>query len=36
MYIDKDRGFEVNGVDFGKYLTQVDFEYNKLWAQDSR
>ena len=34
MYIDKD-SLIINGVNMGAYLTQADFEYNKLWASDS-
>lgn len=34
MFIDK-TGFQVDGIDFGKYLLQIDFGYNKLWASDS-
>lgn len=34
MIIDK-TGFKVNNVDFGQYLVQIDFEYNKLWAADT-
>lgn len=34
MYIDKD-SLIINGVNMGTYLTQADFEYNKLWASDS-
>lgn len=25
----------INGVSMGQYLTQADFEYNKLWSKDS-
>ena len=34
MFIDKDSIMR-NGVNMGKYLTQADFEYNKLWSSDS-
>lgn len=34
MFIDKD-SIKVNGISFGKYLTQADYQYNKLWAEDS-
>ena len=34
MCIDKD-SIKVNGISFGKYLTQADYQYNKLWAEDS-
>ena len=35
MFIEK-QGFEVDGVDFGQYLLQIDYGYNKLWASDTR
>lgn len=34
MYIDKD-SFIVEGVNFGQYVTEIEFGYNKLWANDS-
>lgn len=34
MYIDKN-SIIIDGVNMGKYLTQADFEYNKLWSSDS-
>lgn len=34
MYVDKD-SIKINGISMGTYLTQADFEYNKLWANDS-
>ena len=34
MFIDKN-SIKVNGISFGKYLTQADYQYNKLWAEDS-
>lgn len=34
MFIDKD-SIKVNNISFGKYLTQADYQYNKLWADDS-
>lgn len=34
MYVDKD-SIIINNVNMGKYLTQADFEYNKLWSSDS-
>lgn len=27
--------FKVNGIDFTKYITQIEFGYYKLWADDS-
>lgn len=34
MFVDKD-SIKINGISFGKYLTQVDYGYNKLWSEDS-
>lgn len=34
MFINKDSVI-INNVNMGQYLTQVDYEYNKLWASDS-
>lgn len=34
MFVDKD-SLKVNGISLGKYLTQVDYNYNKLWSEDS-
>ena len=34
MFIDKD-SIIINDISMGDYLTQADFEYNKLWASDS-
>lgn len=34
MYLDKD-SFIMDGLNMGKYLTEVEFAYNKLWASDS-
>jgi hypothetical protein len=33
MFIDKD-SFKVNGVAWGTYLTEILYEYNKLWSSD--
>lgn len=34
MYIDKN-SIVINSVNFGQYLTEVEYQYNKLWASDS-
>lgn len=34
MYVNKD-SIIINNVDMGQYITQADFEYNKLWSSDS-
>lgn len=34
MFINKD-SIKINGISFGKYLTEVEFQYNKLWSNDS-
>lgn len=34
MYINKD-SIIINNINMGKYLTQADFGYNKLWSSDS-
>lgn len=34
MYLKKD-GFKIDGVAVDKYITEIQFEYNKLWASDS-
>ena len=34
MYIDKD-SLKVDGINMGKYLTEVEYGYNKLWGNDS-
>lgn len=34
MYVDKNSVI-INNINMGKYLTQADFEYNKLWSSDS-
>lgn len=34
MFIDKD-SLQVNGVSIGQYITNVEFQYNKLWGEDS-
>ena len=35
MFVNKD-SIKINGISFGQYLLQVDYEYNKLWSSDSR
>ena len=34
MFVDKD-SIVINGVSMGRYLTEVDFQYPKLWGEDS-
>ena len=34
MFLHKN-SFKVNNVDFGPYLTQIEYGYNKLWANDT-
>lgn len=34
MFIDKN-SIIVNGISFGQYLVEVEYEYNKLWGEDS-
>ena len=34
MYVDKDSVI-IENINMGEYLTQADFEYNKLWSSDS-
>lgn len=34
MYIDKN-SIVINNVNFGQYLTEVEYQYNKLWGPDS-
>lgn len=34
MYIDTN-SIVINGVNFGQYLTEVEYQYNKLWGPDS-
>lgn len=34
MYVNKNSVI-INNVNMGKYITQADFEYNKLWSNDS-
>lgn len=34
MFIDKN-SLKVNGVNLGQYITEVEYQYNKLWANDS-
>lgn len=33
MYVDKNSVI-IDNVNMSQYLTQADFEYNKLWASD--
>lgn len=34
MFIDKN-SIVINNVSFGQYLTEVEYQYNKLWGPDS-
>lgn len=34
MFVDKD-SIKVNNISFGQYLTQAEYQYNKLWSDDS-
>lgn len=34
MFIDKD-SIMINNVSFGQYITNVEYQYNKLWGSDS-
>ena len=34
MFVSKD-SIVINGVNMGQYLTEVDFQYPKLWGNDS-
>lgn len=34
MYVNKN-SIIINNVNMGQYITQADFEYNKLWSSDS-
>lgn len=34
MFIDKN-SIMINNISFGQYLTSVEYQYNKLWAEDS-
>lgn len=34
MFVNKD-SIVINGVSMGQYLTEVDFQYPKLWGEDS-
>lgn len=34
MFIDKN-SIQINGTSFGQYLVEVEYQYNKLWANDS-
>lgn len=34
MFIDKD-SIRVNGVSLGQYIIEAEYQYNKLWGEDS-
>jgi hypothetical protein len=34
MFIEKN-SIQIDGVNFGQYLVEVEYSYNKLWASDS-
>lgn len=34
MFIDKD-SIIINGISMGYYLTEVEYQYNKIWGSDS-
>lgn len=34
MFIDKD-SFIVDNINFGKYITEVEYQYPKLWGDDT-
>lgn len=34
MFIDKN-SFRVNGISLGSYITEIEYQYNKLWGSDS-
>lgn len=34
MFVDKD-SLIINGVNMGQYITEAEYQYNKLWAKDS-
>ncbi len=34
MFIDKN-SIQINGTNFGQYLVEVEYQYNKLWGNDS-
>lgn len=34
MFVEKD-SLKVNGISLGQYLLQADYNYNKLWSNDS-
>lgn len=34
MYVDRNSVI-INNINMGQYLTQAEFQYNKLWASDS-
>lgn len=34
MFVDKD-SLIIDGVNVGQYITEVEYGYNKLWANDA-
>lgn len=34
MYVNKDSVI-INNINMGQYVTQADFEYNKIWSSDT-
>ena len=34
MFLDKN-SIMINGISMGQYLTKAEYQYNKLWANDS-
>ena len=34
MFVDRD-SIKINGISFGQYLTEAEYQYNKLWSDDS-
>ena len=34
MFINKN-SLKVNGISLGPYITNVEYQYNKLWGKDS-
>lgn len=34
MFIDKD-SIIIDGISMGQYLVQAQYDYNKLWSQDT-
>lgn len=34
MFINKN-SLKINGINFGQYLIQVDYGFNKIWSKDS-